>query len=201
MMGSTNTVLALARVGNLLIKTAAILLALYTFVWATANSYFLSFEAGVPFWYTIAAGALGLNILFWYLFAFRMRYAVQRYEKSGVIRLTIRHGILGAMLSLLLSASRAAGRLPLAGDALSGLAAQSWLPAPLVNNIWLHYHSPSAETYLALVDALPVIGDLTAQQQLAVTFLLAMLALGFLSYLHGKRTEKLRQIKAAVEGR
>jgi ankyrin repeat protein/serine/threonine protein kinase len=201
MMGRTNLILSVARVVNLLLKTGAILLALYTFVWATVNSYFLSFAAGVPFWYTVAAGAIGLNLLFWYLFAFRVRYAVQRYEKSGVLRLTIKHGILGAVLSLLLSAGQAAGQLPVVGDSLSGLSAQSRLPAPLVNNIWLHYHPASAETYLAIADTFPLLGGMSAQQQLAVAFLVAMVAVGVLAYFHGRRTDKLRRIKAAVEGR
>lgn len=155
------------------IRLVAAILAIYTYLWAAAGGFF-----GTPIGGRFGAmltAAVATNILFWYLFALRLK----RFRTYGQkkIKTAIWVGVGGIVVASIVGPFNLLATLPVVGRFMQALH----LP-PLVRDLflvhaWVWFHSPSYGVVAELLGGLPVLGGLAVPTRILVLFAALLVAL------------------------
>lgn len=189
------------RLIDLVLKGLAMIVSAYTFVWCAFEGFFVQGIEGPGFWYSVAAGAVALNVVFWYWYACGVRFARQRYEQRGVVRITMRTGILGALISLILLGPAQVVSATGIGQIIGSLDTRALIPDDVATNIWMIVHPASAEAYIGFLRGFSFLDAVPDGAFLASGFVLLMLVIGILQAVHARRAARIRRVQDAVAGR
>jgi ankyrin repeat protein/serine/threonine protein kinase len=181
------------KIACILFKVLAATAAFYTFLWATAQNYFISGE--VSFLYKLIFPAAAANAVFWYLFASRIGI-IENIAGRGTFRAVIRVGIVGILVAVFIELPNFIRSLPLIGGRFQ-LDFYDRIPIYLLeHHVWTVFHPESANKVFTLLKNVPVIGSFSGF--LLIITLIVLVVILLASRMFHKKLEKAREIVNSV---